>query len=149
VTETTSIEDQVISIVCEQLSASREKVSLDSSFIQDLGADSLDQVELVMEFEEAFKERAKTEFGKEMVIPEGDAESLSTVGSAVDFITDFFAGNGPSAEEGTPETESGSEEAPADEGPAEEAPDEEGTPDAGSDSAGVPKEPESDSQTEA
>jgi len=71
-----SIDDRVIEIVCEQLSTSKENVTLQTSFINDLGADSLDTVELVMEFEERFG----------IEIPDDAAEKIQTVGSAVEFI---------------------------------------------------------------
>ncbi|NLB34412.1 MAG: acyl carrier protein [Elusimicrobia bacterium] len=71
-----SVEEKVKEIVVEQLGVSPEQVTLEASFINDLGADSLDTVELVMAFEE--------EFGKE--IPDEDAEGLDTVGKAVDYI---------------------------------------------------------------
>ncbi|MAG56906.1 MAG: acyl carrier protein [Planctomycetes bacterium] len=71
-----SIEDRVNEIVCEQLSTSKENVALETSFINDLGADSLDTVELVMEFEERFG----------IEIPDDAAEKIQTVGDAVDFI---------------------------------------------------------------
>ena len=71
-----SIEDRVKKIVAEQLDVDAEKVTIDASFIDDLGADSLDTVELVMALEE--------EFGIE--IPEEDAEKIATVANAVDYI---------------------------------------------------------------
>jgi acyl carrier protein len=71
-----SIEDRVIEIVCEHLSTSPENVTMQTSFINDLGADSLDTVELVMEFEDEF----------EISIPDEDAEKIQTVGSAIDYI---------------------------------------------------------------
>ena len=52
--ENKKIEERVIEIVCEQMGASRDKITPETSFIQDLGADSLDTVELVMEFEDEF-----------------------------------------------------------------------------------------------
>ena len=71
-----SIEDRVKSIVAEQLGLEKDKVGNDASFIDDLGADSLDTVELVMALEE--------EFGTE--IPDEKAEGIKTVQQAIDFI---------------------------------------------------------------
>ena len=71
-----SIRDKVIDIVCEQMGANREKVTEETSFINDLGADSLDTVELVMEFEDEF----------DLNIPDEDAEKIQTVGDAVGYI---------------------------------------------------------------
>lgn len=70
------IEDKVIDIVAKQLSASRDKITLATSFVNDLGADSLDQVELVMEIEEQFN----------LSIPDEQAEKIQTVGDAVKYI---------------------------------------------------------------
>ena len=69
-------EEKVIKIVMEHLGIEKNKISLDSKFIDDLGADSLDTVELVMAFEE--------QFGIE--IPDDAAETILTVQNAVDFI---------------------------------------------------------------
>ena len=74
--EFNKIEDRVIEIVCEQMGASRDKISPETSFIQDLGADSLDTVELVMEFEDEF----------DLNIPDEDAEKIQTVGDACKYI---------------------------------------------------------------
>ena len=71
-----SVEERVKGIVAEQLSIGADEIKNESSFIDDLGADSLDTVELVMAFEE--------EFGIE--IPDDAAESIQTVGDAVNFI---------------------------------------------------------------
>jgi acyl carrier protein len=71
------IADRVKKIVVEHLGAEADKVTENASFIDDLGADSLDQVELVMAFEE--------EFGCE--IPDDAAEKIQTVKDAIDFIT--------------------------------------------------------------
>ena len=73
-----SVEDRVQKIVCEQLGVSAEEVKLEASFIDDLGADSLDTVELVMAFEE--------EFEIEIEIPDEEAEAIQTVKNAVDYI---------------------------------------------------------------
>lgn len=71
-----NIEALVMQIVATQLGVEQEKISLDARFVDDLGADSLDTVELVMAFEE--------EFGIE--IPDEDAEKIVTVQNAVDYI---------------------------------------------------------------
>ncbi|HVR73792.1 MAG TPA: acyl carrier protein [Planctomycetota bacterium] len=70
------ISDKVATIVCNQLDVERDKVKPEASFINDLGADSLDIVELVMELEEEF----------DMSIPDEDAEHIKTVGEAVEYI---------------------------------------------------------------
>lgn len=72
-----SIEERVKNIVMEQLGVKEEEVKNASSFIDDLGADSLDTVELVMALEE--------EFGCE--IPDEEAEKITTVQQAIDYIT--------------------------------------------------------------
>ncbi|MDP1757433.1 MAG: acyl carrier protein [Pseudohongiella sp.] len=71
-----SIEERVKKIVCEQLGVKEEDVKLSSSFVEDLGADSLDTVELVMALEEEF----------ETEIPDEDAEKITTVQLAIDYI---------------------------------------------------------------
>jgi acyl carrier protein len=71
-----AIEDKVKDIIVEQLGVDAEKVKPEASFIEDLGADSLDTVELVMAFEE--------EFGAE--IPDEDAEKLTSVGGVVSYL---------------------------------------------------------------
>ncbi len=71
-----NVEERVKKIVVEHLSVEADKVAKDASFIDDLGADSLDTVELVMAFEE--------EFGIE--IPDDAAENIQTVGDAIGFI---------------------------------------------------------------
>ncbi|HNI07496.1 MAG TPA: acyl carrier protein, partial [Thiobacillaceae bacterium] len=70
------IEQRVKKIVAEQLGANEADVKLESSFVDDLGADSLDTVELVMALEEAF----------ECEIPDEEAEKITTVQQAVDYI---------------------------------------------------------------
>jgi acyl carrier protein len=77
-----NIEERVINIVCEQLGTSRDKINPQTSFINDLGADSLDTVELVMEFEDEF----------EINIPDEDAEKIQTVGDAIKYIGDKLQG---------------------------------------------------------
>jgi acyl carrier protein len=71
-----SVEERVIEIVCENLGVSKEQVTLSTNFIDDIGADSLDIVELVMELEEEF----------EITIPDDQAEKIKTVGEAIDYI---------------------------------------------------------------
>ena len=71
-----SVEDRVKKIVCDQMGTTADKINLETSFINDLGADSLDTVELVMEFEDEF----------EISIPDEDAEKIQTVGAAVTYI---------------------------------------------------------------
>lgn len=69
-------EERVVEIVSEQMGVNKEQITRDTSFITDLNADSLDTVELVMEFEEEF----------EISIPDEAAEKIQTVGQAIDFI---------------------------------------------------------------
>jgi acyl carrier protein len=69
-------EERVIEIVCENLGVNKEQVTRNTSFIEDVGADSLDIVELVMELEEEF----------EITIPDEQAEKIKTVGEAIDYI---------------------------------------------------------------
>jgi acyl carrier protein len=71
-----AIEDKVIDIISEQMGVDKSEVSRETSFINDLNADSLDTVELVMEFEDEF----------DMSIPDEEAEKIQTVGAAIDFI---------------------------------------------------------------
>lgn len=71
-----ALEDKVRDIIVEQLGVNAEQVTREASFIEDLGADSLDTVELVMAFEE--------EFGAE--IPDEDAEKLTSVGAVIDYL---------------------------------------------------------------
>ena len=71
-----SIEERVKDIIVEQLGVNPEQVTPSASFIEDLGADSLDTVELVMAFEEEFS----------VEVPDEDAEKLQTVGQVIDYI---------------------------------------------------------------
>lgn len=73
-----SIQDRVVDIVVEQLGLERDKVKITSKFVDDLGADSLDTVELVMALEEEF----------DIEIPDEDAEKITTVQEAVNFVTE-------------------------------------------------------------
>ncbi len=70
------IENKVKKIVAEQMGVSEEEITRDTSFVNDLNADSLDTVELVMELEEEF----------ELSIPDEEAEKIQTVGQAIDYI---------------------------------------------------------------
>ena len=70
------IEAKVIEIVAEQMGVDKSEITRETSFVNDLNADSLDTVELVMEFEDEF----------DMSIPDEEAEKIQTVGAAVDYI---------------------------------------------------------------
>ena len=72
-----NIQEKVIEIVSEQMGVDKGEVTPETSFINDLNADSLDTVELVMEFEDEF----------DMSIPDEEAEKIQTVGAAIDYIT--------------------------------------------------------------
>jgi len=72
------IEDKVFSIVSEQMAVNRAEITRETSFINDLNADSLDIVELVMEFEDNF----------DMSIPDEEAEKIRTIGQAIDYISE-------------------------------------------------------------
>lgn len=78
-TPTPEVTTKVKSIICEQLGVSEDEVKMESKFIDDLGADSLDIVELVMAFEEAF----------ETEIPDEEAEQIKTVGDAIQYVQTF------------------------------------------------------------
>jgi len=71
-----NIEEKVIEIVAEQMGVDKGEVTRETSFVNDLNADSLDTVELVMEFEDEF----------ELSIPDEEAEKIQTVGQAIDYI---------------------------------------------------------------
>ena len=71
-----SVRERVIDIVATQLGVDKEKVTPETSFVNDLGADSLDTVELVMELEEEF----------DVNIPDDAAEKIQTVGQAIEFL---------------------------------------------------------------
>ncbi|MBC6904876.1 acyl carrier protein [Saccharophagus sp. K07] len=76
-----SIEERVKKIVAEQLGVKEEEVKNEASFVEDLGADSLDTVELVMALEEEF----------ETEIPDEEAEKITTVQLAIDYINEHLA----------------------------------------------------------
>ncbi len=75
-TEELGIEERVKEIITKQMGANKDQIALETSFVNDLGADSLDTVELVMEFEDAF----------DINIPDDDAEKIQTVGDAIKYI---------------------------------------------------------------
>jgi acyl carrier protein len=76
-----SIEERVKKIVAEQLGVKEDEVNTEASFVEDLGADSLDTVELVMALEEEF----------ETEIPDEEAEKITTVKLAIDYINEHLA----------------------------------------------------------
>jgi acyl carrier protein len=78
-----ALEDKVSEIIVEQLGVNAEQVTAEASFVEDLGADSLDVVELVMAFEEEFNAE----------IPDEDAEKLRTVGSVIQYLQDKGLGS--------------------------------------------------------
>ena len=71
-----AVADRVIELVSKQMGVNAQKITPQTSFVNDLGADSLDTVELIMEFEDAF----------DMNIPDEEAEKIQTVGDAVGYI---------------------------------------------------------------
>jgi len=73
---TGSVEERVIELVCEHLGVGKEQVTRQTSFQEDIGADSLDLVELIMGLEEEF----------EITIPDDQADKIKTVGEAIDYI---------------------------------------------------------------
>ncbi len=76
-----SIEERVKKLICEQLGVKEDEVQDDASFVDDLGADSLDTVELVMALEEEF----------ETEIPDEEAEKITTVQEAINYVTSHQA----------------------------------------------------------
>jgi acyl carrier protein len=77
-----SVEEKIRTIICEQLDVAEEDVVDDASFVDDLGADSLDQVELIMAMEEEF----------DISIPDEDAEKIGKVKDAIDYIKKALEG---------------------------------------------------------
>ena len=82
VATTVEIEEKVIQIVTEQMSVDKTEISRETSFVNDLNADSLDTVELVMELEDEF----------DLTIPDDEAEKLKTVGQAIEYIQAHLEG---------------------------------------------------------
>jgi acyl carrier protein len=78
------VETKIIEIVSEQMGVDKSEITRDTSFINDLNADSLDTVELVMEFEDEF----------DMSIPDEEAEKIQTVGAAIDYIVQVVKNQG-------------------------------------------------------
>ncbi len=78
-----SVEDQVRAIIAEQLGIKADEFKQDASFVDDLGADSLDTVELVMALEEEF----------ETEIPDEEAEKITTVQNAIDYVNKAKSGS--------------------------------------------------------
>ena len=76
-----SIDEKVVEIVSEQMGVDKSEITRETSFVNDLNADSLDTVELVMEFEDQF----------ELSIPDEEAEKIQTVGQAIDYIREHLA----------------------------------------------------------
>jgi acyl carrier protein len=74
----TEIEEKIYQIVSEQMGIDKSELARDTSFVDDLNADSLDTVELVMEFEDEF----------EMSIPDEEAEKIRTIGQTVDYVAE-------------------------------------------------------------
>ena len=72
------IKDKVVAIIVDKLNVEQSEVTNEASFTNDLGADSLDTVELIMEFEKQFN----------ISIPDDKAEAIQTVGDAIDYIAD-------------------------------------------------------------
>lgn len=79
-----AIEAKVIEIVSEQMGVDKSEITRETSFINDLNADSLDTVELVMEFEDEF----------DLSIPDEEAEKIQTVGAAIDYIVEIMKKKG-------------------------------------------------------
>lgn len=71
-----AVDEKIVKIICEQLDVAEKDVVPEASFVDDLGADSLDQVELIMAMEEQF----------DISIPDEDAEKIGTVQNAIDYI---------------------------------------------------------------
>jgi len=74
--EVASVKERIVDIVSEQLGVNKDQINDDTHFVNDIGADSLDTVELVMELEEEF----------DITIPDDAAEKIQTVGEAIEFI---------------------------------------------------------------
>lgn len=79
--DSSEVQAKVISIVAEQMGVDKGEINRETNFVTDLNADSLDTVELVMEFEDEF----------ETSIPDDQAEKIQTVGQAIDYISEHLA----------------------------------------------------------
>jgi acyl carrier protein len=75
-----NVHDKVVEIIAEQMQVPKDQIKLETHFVNDLGADSLDVVEMVMELEEAF----------DITIPDEDADKIQTVGQAIDYIKEHM-----------------------------------------------------------
>ncbi len=80
-----AIESKIIGIISEQMGVEKSEITRETSFINDLNADSLDTVELVMEFEDEF----------DTSIPDEEAEKIQTVGAAIDYIAKALKAKSP------------------------------------------------------
>ena len=79
--DSAALKDKVVEIICQKLDVSKEKVAMETNYAEDLGADSLDQAELVMEFEDEF----------DINIPDDAEGKIKTVGDTVKFIEEQIA----------------------------------------------------------
>ncbi|MFH0939856.1 MAG: acyl carrier protein [Planctomycetota bacterium] len=79
--ESVAVKDKIVDIICQKLDVSKEKVSMETKYAEDLGADSLDQAELVMEFEDEF----------DINIPDDAEGKIKTVSDTVKFIEEQIA----------------------------------------------------------
>jgi len=82
--ESQAVKDKVVDIICQKLDVAKEKVNMETKFGEDLGADSLDQAELVMEFEDEF----------DINIPDDAEGKIKTVGDTVKFIEEQLKAKG-------------------------------------------------------
>ena len=95
--EKQEIQEKVVAIVAEQMGVDKSEITPETNFVNDLNADSLDTVELVMEFEDEFDTQ----------IPDEQAEKIRTVGQAIDYIYEMTQDGAGEGEAGGAEAESG------------------------------------------